>query len=387
MYIIGDEEIEAVARVIKSGRLFRYHEGGECARFEERWGQYLDCPHVRLCASGTNALIYALSSLGVGPGDEVIVPAHTYMATALAVLSAGAIPVIANIDESITLDPDSFEQWIGPRTKAVIPVHMWGLVCDMDPILEIARRKNILVIEDGCQCVGGAYKGRAVGSLGDAGAFSFNFFKNMTCGEGGAVISRDETAHQKVACLIDSCGFFWMGKDENVHPFASGSARASEFQGAILNAQLDRLPGMLERMRAEKKRILAETADLNLSPAPCHSLEYECGAHVVYNLPSPVAADAFAEKVGGTVCGKTGRHTASEWSPVLDHTGHVNPGMDPFKNEANRECRMDYNQSHFQRSLDILNRSVMVATHPKHGENETEAIIRKIRAAAETLCG
>jgi len=385
MYIIGDEEIEAVGRVIKSGHLFRYHEGGECARFEERWGEYLDRPYVRLCASGTNALIYALSSLGVGPGDEVIVPAHTYMATALAVLSAGAIPVIADIDESITLNPDSFERWIGPRTKAVIPVHMWGLVCDMDRILEIANRHNLLVIEDGCQCVGGAYKGQAVGSIGDAGAFSFNYFKNMTCGEGGAVISRDESAHQKVACLIDSCGFFWLGNDESVRPFASGSARASEFQGALLNVQLDRLPGMLERMRVEKKRILAETADLGLTQSPCHSLDYECGTHTVYNLPTTKMGEAFAQQTGGTVCGKTGRHTANQWTPVLDRAGHVNPGMDPFKNEANRECRMDYDQSFFQRSLDILNRSVMIATHPEHTAAETDEVIRKIREAAAAM--
>ena len=105
----------------------------------------------------------------------------------------------------------------------------------------------------------------------------------------------------------------------------------------------------------------------------------------LYDMRLTAMADAFAERVGGTVCGKTGRHTASEWSPVLDHTGHVNPGMDPFKNEANRECRMDYDPSHYQRSLDILNRSIMVATHPKHTENDTDEIIRKIRAAAEAL--
>ena len=189
MYTVGDEEIEAITRVIRSGEMFRYHEGGECERFEQRYAEFLGVEHVALTASGTNALTAAVISLGLGPGDEVLVPAHTYMATALAVLAAGAIPVVVDVDESITIDPAAVDDAVGPHTKAVIPVHMWGAVCDMNAIMEIAARRDLRVIEDGCQAVGGSYEGRKVGTIGDIGAFSFNYFKNMTAGEGGAVAS------------------------------------------------------------------------------------------------------------------------------------------------------------------------------------------------------
>src|SRR5882724_10354955 len=128
MYRIGQPEIDSVARVINSGKLFRYHQGGECERFEKRYAKFLRVKNVGLTSSGTTALTAALAGLGIGPGDEVIVPAHTYMATAVAVLAVGAIPVIVDVDESITLDPETLAASIGPRTKAVIPVHMWGLV-------------------------------------------------------------------------------------------------------------------------------------------------------------------------------------------------------------------------------------------------------------------
>jgi dTDP-4-amino-4,6-dideoxygalactose transaminase len=148
MYIVGQEEIDAIARVIRDGSLFRYGIGGECDRFEQRYTDYLGSRHVVLTASGTFALTAAVSALGIGPGDEVLVPAHTYMATAMAVLAAGAIPVIVDVDESITIDPHAIEDAIGPRTRAVIPVHMWGAACDMDAIMEIAARHDLLVLED-----------------------------------------------------------------------------------------------------------------------------------------------------------------------------------------------------------------------------------------------
>src|SRR5207237_6629818 len=135
MLQVGQEEIAAVSRVIKSKRLFRYTKDSECERFEKRYAKFLAVKHVHLTSSGTTALTAALAGLGIGPGDEVIVPAHTFMATAVAVLAVGAIPVIVDIDESIMMDPAAFEAAIGPYTRAVIPVHMWGSVCDMDAIM------------------------------------------------------------------------------------------------------------------------------------------------------------------------------------------------------------------------------------------------------------
>jgi dTDP-4-amino-4,6-dideoxygalactose transaminase len=151
MLRFGNKEIQAVAAVARSGRLFRYQKGGQCGRFERRFSRYIGVPFVRMTSSGTVAIQAALAALGIGPGDEVIVPAHTYMATALAVLGVGAIPVIVDVDESITMDPSALDDAAGPRTRAVIPVHMWGLVCDMDAIMRVARRRKLLVVEDCAQ--------------------------------------------------------------------------------------------------------------------------------------------------------------------------------------------------------------------------------------------
>ena len=141
-------------------------EGSECGRFEERYARYVGVNEAVMTASGTAALVAALAGAGIGPGDEVIVPAHTFMATAVAVLAVGAIPVIVDVDESITISPEALENGIGPRTKAVIPVHMWGLPCNMNRIMEIAKKRKLIVIEDACQGVGGAYEGKKLGSIG-----------------------------------------------------------------------------------------------------------------------------------------------------------------------------------------------------------------------------
>ncbi len=174
MYVVGEEEIAAIAKVIRSGALFRYGVGGECDRFEKRYANFLGVKHFALAASGSNALAASMTAVGLGPGDEVIIPAHTYMATATSVLTAGAIPIIVDIDESLTIDPAAIEAAIGPRTKAVVPVHMWGTACNMAAIMQIARRRGLLVIEDACQGVGASYEGRRFGAIGDVGCYSFN---------------------------------------------------------------------------------------------------------------------------------------------------------------------------------------------------------------------
>ena len=162
MYIVGQEEIDALTKVIRNNALFRYGVGDECDRFEARYAKYLGAKHFALAASGSNALAAAMIGVGLGPGDEVLIPAHTYMATATSVLTVGAIPVIVDIDETLTIDPDAVEAMIGPRTRAVVPVHMWGTACDMDRIMAIAKRNKLIVIEDACQGVGGAYRGPQV---------------------------------------------------------------------------------------------------------------------------------------------------------------------------------------------------------------------------------
>ena len=338
-----------------------------------------------MTASGTNALAAALMGAGIGPGDEVIVPACTYMATPGSVLAAGAIPVIVDIDESMGMSPAALRDAIGPRTRAVIPVHMWGLPCDMDSIMAIAAQRDLLVIEDACQAVGGAYEGRMLGSIGHIGAFSFNHYKNMSCGEGGAVVTGDDAFAERIECAIDPCRFYWDGRRESFAGYLANGARASEIEGAIMNCQLDRIDDMIATMRAQKSRILRETAACGLTPSPGNSPAWECGTHVAFLLPTAAAADALAEKSGGWVALKTGRHVYTEWDPVLGHRGAHHAAVNPFKLEQNRGCRMSYSKEMCRRSLDILGRSVCLTTHPDFSDDEVTQIIDRITTAAATL--
>ena len=383
MYRVGQEEIDAIAAVIKSGKLFRYNDTSQCAVFEKNYSKYLGVAHTHMCASGTNALTAGLSALGIGPGDEVVVPAHTYMASGAAVLAVGAIPVIADIDDSITLSPDALDDVIGPRTKAVIPVHMWGLPCDMNAIMKIARKKKLFVIEDACQAVGGSYEGQKCGSIGDVGAFSFNYFKNMTCGEGGAIVTNNPTVSQRARCMIDCCGFYWTGRNNDVVPFIANGARASELEGAMLNIQLKRLPDMIRQMRKQKKRVLRATAKSGLKPVRANSLDHECGAYNMFTLPTVEQAAKFAGLAGCGIAGKTGRHTYTEWDQFFTHQGGPHPALNPFNLPQNRKCRKNYTKAMCAKSLDILNRTVMIANHPDRADKETTALIAKLNDAAK----
>jgi len=313
------------------------------------------------------------------------VPCHTYMATAVAVLAVGAIPVIVDIDDTLTLSPKALEAAIGPHTKAVLPVHMWGLPCDMKKIMAIAKKRKLFVIEDACQGVGGGYEGQKLGAIGDVGCFSFNYYKNMTCGEGGAVVSNDPRLIQRAQCAIDSCCYYWTGGDEQTRHFVSNGARATEIAGAILNCQLDRIESMIKAMRRQKQRMLDETAETGLKPIRANSLAYECGTHLFYTLPSADQADKFRDLVGCGIAGRTGRHVYTDWHPILDHKGAHHPLMNPFAFEANKECRMNYTREMCAKSLDILFRTVMIGTHPDRPRKEVTALIRKIRDAAKAV--
>ncbi|RLP26988.1 aminotransferase class I/II-fold pyridoxal phosphate-dependent enzyme [Mesorhizobium sp. YM1C-6-2] len=385
MYLAGEEEIEAIARVIRSGKLFRYRDDSECERFEKRYAQHLGVGEFALGASGTQGLAAGLVGLGIGPGDEVLVPAHTYMATATAVLAVGAIPVIVDIDETITISPEAIRDAIGPHTKAIVPVHMWGAACNMDAIMDIAERHGLLVLEDVCQGIGGSYEGKKLGSIGHAGAFSFNFFKNMSGGEGGGIAASDPKVMERARCYIDPCHFYWQGRSDGTKPFAGVGARASELLGAMLNVQLDRLDGMIRTMRAEKKRILAGTkhlGNLGLLASPMNSADHDCATQVMFTLPSEAAAQAFVKTMPAVIAGKTGRHTFTQWDQVLMHEGAHHQAINPYTLPANKGLRTEYKDGMCKDSLEILNRTVMVATSPLHTDEEIEAIVHNIDQAA-----
>ena len=380
MYIVGQEEIDAIAAVIRSGALFRYGIGSECDRFEQRYAEYLGTGHVALTASGTYALTAAVVALGIGPGDEVLVPAHTYMATAMAVLAAGAIPVIVDVDESITIDPDAVEDAIGPRTRAVIPVHMWGAACAMDRIMALAARHDLLVLEDTCQGIGGAYEGRKLGTIGHAGAFSFNYYKNMTAGEGGAVCTADDRIAERVKCAIDPCHFYWQGRSDQQKPFAGNGARASEIMGAMLNVQLDRLPGMIAAMQAReaadprghRASRQPRAAGPRRSTAPTTTAPPRSCTSCPRTRPRRASSRSFPS----VIAGKTGRHNYTEWDQILIGEGAAHAAMNPYNMPENRDCRRSYAEGHVP----------ALARHPephRHGADPSAA--QRARRSRDTI--
>ena len=384
MYRIGKLELDAVRKVIEKGKPFRYDGAGFCETFERRYAKYLGVKNVIQTSSGTAALRAGLMGLGIGPGDEVLVPAHTYMSSAVAVLAVGAIPVIVDIDESLMIDPEAMAEAVGPRTRAVMPVHMWGLVCDMDAIMRVARRKRLLVVEDACQGAGGSYKGKMVGAIGDVGAFSFNYYKHITCGEGGAVVTGSDRVAERMQCAVDCCSFFWQGRKSGFRGFATDGSRASEFEGAVLAVQLSRLPGMIRTLRRQKKRIIRETSDV-LTHIPYHDVEGDCGECVVFQFKTAELAKRFIEKAGGQLMSRTGRHNFWDWDPILRHEGAHHPAMNPYNMSANKKCRRSYPAGMCKRSVDIVSRSVKFGNHPDRKASEVTALIRKLRQAAKEL--
>src|SRR6266487_601554 len=201
-YWFGKEETEAVMEVIQSGYLFRYGSENDpkflhkVYTLEKEFAKYCGSHFALATSSGTSSLIASIVALGLKPGDEMIVPAYTFVASYSSIIFSGLVPVLSEIDESLTLDPDDIEHRITSRTKAIMPVHMLGNPCDMDRIMAIAIKHNLVVLEDSCQAAGASYKGKKIGTIGNMGAFSLNIFKTINTGDGGLVITNDKNLYE-----------------------------------------------------------------------------------------------------------------------------------------------------------------------------------------------
>jgi len=388
MYIMGKEEVEAVRRVIESKVLFRYG-GGECGetdKFEREWSDKIGVKHTIAMTSGTAALICAMAGLGIGPGDEVIVPAYTFMATALAPLAVGAVPVLAEIDESLTLDPQDFERKITPRTKAVAPVDMCGLPCDMDAIMEIAGKHNILVVEDACQALGGAYRGRRLGSIGDVGAFSFNQYKIITCGEGGAMVTNSAEIYERALIQHDGgCAFREHASDIGTPFFAGLNFRINEILSAILRVQLTRLDGILSALRDEKRRMMEELASETVfSLNPINDTEGECATTLALLFESPETVRSFLEQLGKRGVSayspiNSDRHVYSNWEPVMQKRGAHHPARDPLRLS---KPPLAYSPDMCPTTLSVLERTVYLSTSPTRSDEELKNLLACVKEAA-----
>ncbi len=385
MYRIGQEEKDAVARVIDSKQLFKVNGGPqETYHFEEELKAYFGTPHTILMTSGQAALTSALIGMGVGPGDEVIVPAYTYIATAMAVVAVGAIPIIAEVDDSLMIDPADIERKITERTKVILPVHMLGYPCNMRAITEIAKRHSLLVLEDACQAAGASFDGKFLGTIGDAGAFSFNYFKIISAGEGGALLTKDRTLFEKALIYHDSSAIAYFGDQLSqftTAPFCGAEYRTNEITAAILREQLKKLDGIVADLRNNKKRLL-EALGGKLNVIPCNDPCGETAMNCTFRFDSAEKAARFAEAAGGaSVPINTGKHVYSNWDVIMEKRGAAHPLMDPFRMAANRVP--DYSPDMCQATLDKLCRCVHIGIDPDWSDANIEARAKELLRAAE----
>jgi len=299
----SDAERKEVNDVLETGILMRYgFDGPRKGKWKAKELEEAICSHfgssfAQLTSSGTAALTTALASLGVGAGDEVIMPSFTFVASFEAILSVGAVPVLVDVDDTLTLSPSAVRMAVTERTKCIMPVHMCGSMADMDALLDICKEHHLLLLEDACQSIGGTYKGKHLGTIGDAGTFSFDFVKTITCGEGGVVLTNDKEVYTKSDAYTDH-GHDHLGADRgaDLHPFLGYNFRISELHAAVGLAQVRRLPEFLA-IQKQNYRVLKETLSKipGISFRRVPDIEGDSCTFLSWFMPSEEMAKALIE--------------------------------------------------------------------------------------------
>lgn len=379
----------------ESPHLFRYyHPSGmsETQRFEKEFAAAFKIPYALAVNSCTSALIAACVACGVGPGSEVIVPAHTFFASASAIVAAKAIPVIAEIDGSHTLDPADFERKITSSTRAVIAVHMKGLAADMDAICSIAKERGIFVIEDVAQAAGGWYKGKRLGTIGDIGCFSLDFYKVITSGEGGVMAFRDEWLYTRAQSYHDTAACWrpdrYGRERKEGELFAGENYRMSELQAAVALVQLQKLDYIVDNQIKNYKRIIA---GLNLPEGirPIKDNDPEGGCRTSVGILWPDRESALyagealdAEGVGGSTHDTDTRdwHVYKYWEHILEKktaTAEGCPYTCPYY-----KGKTAYSSGMCPSTLDFLSRTTFIPVAPEMTEEECGQVASGINKAA-----
>ena len=325
-YVFGEAERKEVMEVLESGYLFRYGSEEDprflhkVASFEKAFAAHMNAKYCVATTSGTSSLLDCLAAIGVGPGDEVIVPGYTFIASISSIVLSNAIPVLAEIDDSLTIDPDDVERKITDRTKAILPVHMLGNPCKMDRIMEIAKKHNLYVIEDCCQAVGASYGDKKCGTIGDIGAYSLNWFKTITTGDGGAVVTNDENLYERAFGFHDQGHKpSRMGVEVGNRSIIGMNMRMNEVTGAMALIQTRKLPDILTTLREKKARLKAQLADIDgLEFRTINDEKGECATLLTLLLPTKEIADKLGEKIGSKTIAHSGWHVYNNMEQILD---------------------------------------------------------------------
>jgi 8-amino-3,8-dideoxy-alpha-D-manno-octulosonate transaminase len=400
-----DAAVAAVREVMRSKRLFRHGgvtanplESSRVRRLERSFALTMGTSHALGVNSGTSALVCALVGMGVGPGDEVIVPAYTWFATVGAILAVGAVPVIADVDESLTLDPEDARRKISPHTRAILAVHMRGAPAAMDRLGELARERDLLLLEDAAQACGASFRGRRLGSIGDAGAYSFQMSKIITAGEGGMVVTENATIHRRAAMYHDAAAPPHLGVTADEW-LPGVNLRMPELQAAVVLAQLGRLDGLLADMRVRKSGLRDLIADRLRGQGVVfrglHDPEGEAAIALIFFLPDSARTErvvsALADQnVPATRLYHDGSrlpydyidlHAYPAWAPIL-RKRTLSPLGGPWRGHPRQ---VGYPEDLCARTVELLRRAVHVDVGPELTDDQIDQMATGIVETVERL--
>ena len=397
-YFFGEEERKELLDVMETGYLFRYGSEDDpdfkrkVFTFEQEFAAYTGTEYCVAVSSGTGALMCCLAALGIGPGDEVIVPGYTFIASISAVILSKAIPVLAEIDESLTIDPNDIRRKITKKTKAVIPVHMLGNPCDMDKIMDIAREHNLYVIEDCCQAAGASYKGKKVGTIGHMGAFSLNIFKTITAGDGGMAITNDYDLYER------AFGFHDQGHKPNRSGIEVGNRsivgmnmRMNELTGAVALAQIRKMDRILETLHEKKGKLKSLISGVNgIGFRRINDEKGECATLLTLLFKDKQTADSFGARIGSKTISHSGWHVYNNMEQILEKKTATSYNC-PYVCEAYGQ-NIEYRAHMLPQTDDILERAINISVgvvdkglgsgfgiNINSGSEEIEAVANRIK--------
>jgi dTDP-4-amino-4,6-dideoxygalactose transaminase len=394
VHLMDDDEVEAVDRVVRSRSFFRYYGvdlQSEVESFESEFAEFLGVSYALAVNSGTAALGVALSALGVGPGQEVIIPAYLWVAVAAVVVNRGAIPVLADINDTFCLDPKSVEEKISGKTTGIIVVHMSGAPADIRAIQEVARRHKLFLLEDCAQCLGGSVKGQRVGTFGDMATFSFQMNKNMTSGEGGCVVTNDSRLYNRAFACHD-LGYARDDKgrlnlsDPDLLLWGQG-CRLDEIRGAILRVQLRKLPKIIGNMHGSKYRIrkkleklpgiqLRKIVDTDGDTGPFLITTY-ADAKTAQDVNKALRAEGIVTErqgVSNIMMTEWGLHLYYNIASLVNRTSVDKRGF-PWELAENAGLRIQYEKGTCPVADDLFERSILLAIPSSLTERDEDDII------------
>ncbi|MCK9524805.1 MAG: DegT/DnrJ/EryC1/StrS family aminotransferase [Limnochordia bacterium] len=392
---LGAEEKNKVLQVLEKKRIFRYLsvglESSECSALESEYRSFLGTNYALAVNSGTSALICALVACGVGPGDEVMIPAYTWVATAAAVTIVGAVPVLCEIDETLTLDPADMARKITARTKAVIVVHMRGISAAMDEIMSLARKYDIRVIEDAAQANGGMYQGRMLGSIGDIGCFSLQQSKVITTGEGGMLVTNSEELWQRAVLYHDGAGYQFRFIERKVPAFPGQNYRLTELQAALSHGQLGKMPRILQRTKSNKQRIISELKKQpKIQLSPVFGTENDLGLSLIFYVLDGQQAHGVAEALTAEGIqaaqiydgAANDQHIYVNWEFLLAKRdpwgGHYPWSLRP-------EEEIEYSENTCPFTLNLLGRAVQIHLNHLVTEEDMDDLLKAVEKIATHL--